>query len=96
MRNIKERMHRGGSNGVGAVAVVATIAGAIAGAAIVIAGTIALKNEKNRAKLKSVLDGVKSKVTNSGKDIDAVEKKIVKGNKKIIKKVKNVLVAKKS
>jgi cob(I)alamin adenosyltransferase len=104
MRSFRQRMHHGGGGGVGTVAIVAAALGVVAGAAVVIAGAMTLSNEKNRAKLKSILNDARNKITGLGKDIDTkvevekdkVEKKMIKGSKKLIRKASKILVAKKN
>lgn len=103
MNNLKERNYHGGNGSIKTVAIITAVAGVIAGAAIVIVGTMAMNNDENRAKMKNILDSMKSKITDSEKNISSkVEsgknqvEKIFKGSKKVLKKASKKLATKKN
>lgn len=103
MNNLKERNYHGGNGSIKTVAIIAAVAGVIAGAAIVTLGTIAINNKNNRSKMKSVLDSLKGKITDSEKNLSSkVEsgknqvEKIFKGSKKVLKKASKKLATKKN
>lgn len=103
MINPKDRINLGGNDSIRTIAVIAAVAGAIAGAAVVIVGTMAMNNDDNRAKMKSILDSLKSKITDSENNISSkVEsgknqvEKIFKGSKKVLKKASKKLATKKN
>lgn len=64
---------------------VAGVAGAVVGAGIAVAGAMALKNEKNRAKVMGTLNNVKDQALNLVEDIQnqaGDKKEIVEGKVK--------------
>ena len=63
----------------GKFSLIAGITGAIVGAGAAIAGTLALKDKKNRDKIKKVLNKVKSEIK---KDTGKVKRKIAKSSTK--------------
>lgn len=70
--------------------VVAAVTGAVVGAGVAIAGAVALKDKKNREKVKEVLTEVKDKATGFMEEMqkqaqdkkDEVEKNLLKAKKK--------------
>ena len=67
--------------------VAAGIAGAVVGAGIAVAGTVALKDEKNRAKVKGVLKAVKKQ---TGDYVEDLQKKAHKQQSEAKKKMSEV------
>lgn len=69
--------------------VVAAVTGAVIGAGVVVAGAVALKDEKNRKKVKEVFKNVKHQAMEYMEDMqkhaedkkDEVEKNLLKGKK---------------
>ena len=66
---------------------VAVATGAIVGAGIAVVGTMALKDKKNREKVKQVLRNVKDRVE---EHMEKAEKKVVIGKRKVKKITKLV------
>lgn len=87
--NLKKQEEK--QSGLNPVAVAVT--GAVVGAGIAIAGVVALKDEKNREKVKEALTNVKDRAENYIEDVqkqardkkDEIEEKIAEGTVKIEK-----------
>lgn len=88
MTNQIQNKHDNGINGINPV--VAALAGAVAGAGVAIAGAVALNDEKNRDKVKEVLNNAKKQATTYVEDVkdqiqdkkEEVEKDLTEGKKK--------------
>ena len=89
--NQKKGAGKGGVN-----PVVAAVTGAVVGAGVAIAGAVALKDEKNRKKVKEVLTNVKDQAVGYMEDMQKqtqdkksqIEEKLAEGKEKIEKVAK--------
>jgi len=91
-----QKKHDEGKSGFNPV--VAAVTGAVVGAGVAVAGAIALKDKKNRDKVKGVLNNVKDKATGYVEDIrkqlqdkkNEAEEKLAEGKEKV-KKVEDAV-----
>ena len=82
----KQNDDKGGIN-----PVVAVITGAVIGAGVAVAGSVALKNEKNRNKVKDVINSAKNQAVSYMDGMqNKAEDKIIKEEKKLAESKKNV------